>query len=247
MTYKAEAPSKRSDQIGSKPKRFWKIVEIKADGPGYGVTLDGRAVKTPKGATLVLPNFALAARVGREWEAVEETVDFTAMPLTRLGFAALDHMDSGLEAALAEAARFAETDLVCYPSDYPQALIAREQAAWDPVIDWLKSELALEFVPQTSIMARGQPVATIAGVKTLLSTASIYARAGLMAAIPLLGSVALALALYKGRLSAEEAFAASRVGETFQKETWGEDAEAMKREAAMRHDLTHLEAWFRAL
>lgn len=247
MTYKAEAPSKRTDQIGSKPKRFWKIVEINAEGAGFGVTLDGRPVKTPRGEALSLPNFALAALVGREWEAVEETVDFTAMPLTRLGFAALDHMESGIEAALAEAARFTETDLVCYPSDYPQALIAREQAAWGPVIDWLNSELGLMFVQQTSLMARGQPDETIDGVKAILTEASVYARAGLMAAIPLLGSAALALALYKGRLSAEEAFAASRVGETFQKETWGEDAEVQQREATLRRDLASLDVWFRAL
>jgi len=247
MTYKAEAPSKRSDQIGNKPKRFWKTVDIRAEGTGFGVTLDGRLVKTPKGETLILPNFALAALVGREWEAVEDNVDFTIMPLTRLGFAALDHMESGLEAVLNEAARFAGTDLVCYPADYPQALIAREAAAWGPVLDWLRDEMGLTFVQQGSLMTREQPAETIEGVRAVLREASPYARAGLMAAIPLLGSVALALALFKGRLSAEEAFSASRVGEDFQKETWGEDAEALAREAAMRQDLQSLGVWFKAL
>ncbi|MFT3996896.1 MAG: ATP12 family protein [Asticcacaulis sp.] len=247
MTYKAEAPSKRTDQIGSKPKRFWKTVEIKAEGEGFGVTLDARSVKTPKGTVLVLPNFALAALVAREWEAVAETVDFTAMPLTRLGFAALDHMADGLEAAEAEAGRFSETDLICYPADYPQALMAREQAAWGPVIDWLKNEMGLEFIQQTSLAQRGQPRETVEGVKAILRSADIYARAGLMAAIPLLGSVALALALYKGRLSADDAFAASRVGEAFQAETWGEDAEASQRAEGMRRDAHSLNIWFRAL
>ncbi|MDC7682093.1 ATPase [Asticcacaulis sp. BYS171W] len=247
MTYKAEAPSKRTDQVGHKPKRFWTSVEIAATSGGYGVNLDGRPVKTPLGQILVLPNFALAALVGREWETVEDYVDFTSMPLTRLGFAAMDHMESGLDAALAEAARFSETDLVCYPADYPQALIERETAAWQPIIDWSKAELGIEFVQQKSLMHQAQPVATINGVQSLIREVDIYTRAGLLVAIPLLGSVALALALWKGRLSGEAAFDASRIGEAFQMETWGDDAEAVQRAAHMKAQAISLEAWFRAL
>ncbi|ESQ78770.1 ATP12 family chaperone protein [Asticcacaulis sp. YBE204] len=247
MTYKAEAPSKRTDQVGHKPKRFWTTVEIAAAPGGYGVNLDGRPVKTPLGQVLVLPNFALAALVGREWEAVEDYVEFTSMPLTRLGFAAMDHMETGLDAALAEAARFSETDLVCYPADYPQALIEREAAAWQPVVAWSKVELGLEFVQQKTLIHQPQPAATIEGVQSLISNADVYTRAGLLVAIPLLGSVVLALALWKGRLTGEAAFEASRVGEAFQMETWGDDAEAVQRAANQKTQAQSLEAWFKAL
>lgn len=244
--YKAEAPSKRVDQLGNRPKRFWKEVAFAAVSGGFAVSLDKRAVKTPKGEVLTLPNPAVAALVAREWEAVEDYVDYAAMPLTRLGFAAVDHLCDP-EGAVAEASRYAETDLVAYPSDYPQALIEREAAAWEPVIGWLKAELGLEIVQNRSIMHRPQPEATVAGIGALVAAAAPYERAGLMAATPLLGSVVLAIALWKGHLSGEAAFEASRVGEAFQVETWGDDAEARQRAESHKADVISLEAWFKAL
>jgi len=68
-----------------------------------------------------------------------------------------------------------------------------------------------------------------------------------MLAIPLLGSVVLSLALWRGRLSADAAFAASRIGEDFQAETWGRDEEAAQRARNMLAQVEGLETWFRAL
>jgi len=244
--YKAEAPSKRVDQMGNRPKRFWKEVAFAAVSGGFAVSLDKRAVKTPKGAVLALPNPAAAALVAREWEAVEDYVDYAAMPLTRLGFAAIDHLQAA-SGAVSEAHKYAETDLLAYPSDYPQALVEREQAVWLPVIDWLKAELGLEVVQNRSIVHQAQPPATVAGIGALVEAASPCERAGLMAATPLLGSVVLAIALWKGHLSGEAAFEASRIGEAFQAETWGDDAEAAQRADSLRAEAVSLEAWFKAL
>lgn len=246
MTYKAEPPSRRVDQVGQRPARFWKDVALSAVSDGYVVALDGRPVKTPKGEVLLLPNPALAALVAREWELVEGYVDFSAMPLTRLGFAAVDHFTQA-EAAVAEAVRYVQTDLVACPSDYPQALIEREKAVWQPVIDWAGRELGLEIVQTVSIVHVPQPQATVERIQSLIGEASAWERAGLMAATGLLGSVVLALALWKGRLSGEAAFSASRVGEVFQSETWGEDAEAEQRASGLRTEAVGLERWFRAL
>ncbi len=68
-----------------------------------------------------------------------------------------------------------------------------------------------------------------------------------MLAIPLLGSVVLALALWRGHLSGEAAFNASRIGEDFQSETWGADSEAAKRAAGILTQAQSLDIWFRAL
>jgi chaperone required for assembly of F1-ATPase len=74
-----------------------------------------------------------------------------------------------------------------------------------------------------------------------------YALAGLALAAGTLGSVILALALQRGRLSGDEAFALSRLDEAFQEEQWGIDAEAAERTAVLRRDMAMLERWFRAL
>ena len=51
------------------------------------------------------------------------------------------------------------------------------------------------------------------------------------------GSVAIALALLEGRLSAEEAYHAACVDEIYQLKTWGDDAEAQRRLDITRAEL----------
>jgi chaperone required for assembly of F1-ATPase len=247
MTYKAEAPSKASDSLGYRPKRFWSSVAVHTGAGGLEVHLDGRAVKTPQGRTMTLPTTGLAEAVAAEWAQVAEHVDYAHMPLTRLAFAAVDRMRETQAETRDEALRYAETDLTCYPSDYPQALIARETAAWAPVLIWAEAELGLRFHQNKTLIHKPQPTETLDKIADLLSAMPVYERAGLMSAIPLLGSVVLALALWRGRLTGAEAFAAARIGEDFQAEQWGRDAEAEQRAEALRGQAISLETWFRAL
>ncbi|MDI7774050.1 ATP12 family protein [Asticcacaulis sp. EMRT-3] len=247
MTYKAEAPSKASDQLGFRPKRFWQVACAVADGGIYEVHLDGRPVKTPTGKVLRLPGAALAEAVAAEWAAVDKHVEFADMPLTRLGFAASDRMDERHEDTVAEVLRYAETDLLCYPSDYPEALKAREAAAWLPLLDWARTELDLDFHQNKTLIHQPQPAETTQKISELLTAMNAFERAGLMAAIPLFGSVVLALAVWRGHLTGEQAFAASRIGEDFQTEQWGHDAEADQRAAGHRAQAASCDVWFRGL
>ncbi len=247
MTYKAEAPTKKSDQLGFRPKRFWKAVAVSETEDGFDVRLDGRGVKTPQGRGLVFPTGALAGLVAAEWDAVGEHVNYEDMPLTRLGFAAVDRMNEVVEETVVEVLRYAETDLVCYPSEYPAALMAREDEAWLPLIAWAKDALDLEFRQNRTLVHQPQPAGTPVRLRAMVEGATAYERAGLMSATPLFGSVVLVLAVWRGRLTGEAAFAVSRVGETFQAESWGRDAEASQRAAHMEAQAKSIDAWFRAL
>lgn len=236
-------PSKRSDQLGFRPKRFWKMSSIEAVDDGFVVLLDGRSVKTPAGAIMALPNRNLAQTIQGEWDAVTEHVDFEAMPLTRLAFTAVDRMPNVVDETVAEVLRYAETDLLAYPSDYPEALIAREAAAWRPWLDWAAGE-GLVFVQNRTLVHRPQPAETLVHLEARVRAMTAFEQAGLMSAVPLLGSVVLALALHSGRLGGAEAFAVSRVGETFQAETWGRDEEAVQRDKNIEKQAISLQAWF---
>ncbi len=243
--YRAEPPTKASDQIGSRPRRFWKAAAVTEADNGFAVALDGRPVKTPHGHVLVLPTQGLAEKVAGEWQAVADHVEYADMPLTRLGFAAVDRMNGLLPETVAEVLRYAETDLLCYPSEYPEALVAREDAAWKPVLAWVQTELGLAFHQNRSLIHQPQPPETVARIDSLVSEMSAHERAGLMSAIALFGSVILALALWRGHIGGEAAFAASRIGEDFQAETWGRDEEAAKRADSMKAQARSLETWFR--
>ena len=58
-------------------KRFWQAVAVE----GGEVRLDGRPVRTPGRAPLVIPYPRLAEAIADEWRAVEGEIDPRAMPL----------------------------------------------------------------------------------------------------------------------------------------------------------------------
>lgn len=240
-------PTKRADQLGYRAKKFWRDVTFHDTGAGFEIRLDGRPIRSPAGLTLVIPTRALADVVAAEWSAVVEFVDYEAMPLSRLAFTAADRMPEVLTETIAEVRSFADSDLLCYPSEYPQALAEREQAVWGPILAWADAALDLQFHARPSIMHQPQPSETLDRLQALVGNMTPWEQAGLMSATPLFGSVILALALWKGHLDGAAAFAASRVGEDFQSETWGRDEEAAKRADGMRQQAEALDVWFRAL
>jgi len=56
--------------------------------------------------------------------------------LTRLAATALDRTSEQRDKVVVEVAGYAGTDLVCYRAGHPPTLVARQQAAWQPLIDW---------------------------------------------------------------------------------------------------------------
>ena len=114
---------------GWSAKRFWKSASVEACEGGFTVTLDGRAVKTPAKAPLVLPTRAMAEAVAAEWQAQGEKIDPLTMPVTRSANAALDKVRAQ-QAEVAElVAAYGETDLLCYRAKMPEELVARQAAA----------------------------------------------------------------------------------------------------------------------
>ena len=57
-----------------------KDVAVEQDGDGCGIRLDGRPVKTPARAALVVPTSALAEAIADEWRSVGERDRPRAMP-----------------------------------------------------------------------------------------------------------------------------------------------------------------------
>ena len=85
------------------------------------------------------------------------------------------------------------------------------------------------FVVADGIMPVAQPKAATAAVERALAGRDAFALTALHVMTTLTGSAMLALAHARGRLSAEEAWAAAHVDEDWQISQWGEDAEAKAR------------------
>lgn len=215
-------------------KRFWTSVAVDAERV---VRLDDRPVRTPGRAPLALPTDALAAAVAAEWRAVGDTLDPRAMPLTGLANAAIDRIGADPAVFAAGLAAYGESDLLCYRADSPAALVARQAAAWDPVLDWARRRYDVHFVLATGIVHRPQPQPTLARLGEAVAALDAFVLAGLHPVVTVTGSLLLGLALADGAIDADAAWAAARVDEDWQAEQWGADPLAAEAAAARRADL----------
>ena len=218
-------------------RRFYQKAEISAAADGYGVALDGRPVKTPAKRDLLVPSAALAAAISGEWDAQECEVRPPAMPLTQLANTAIDRVGPQRGAVVEQVAHYAGTDLVCYRAMRPPELAARQEAAWQPLVDWAVLRYDAPLAVTTGVIPVAQPEASLRALAAAVAEHDDFALAALSAATAACGSLVIALALCEGRLDAEAAFAASQLDESFQIEAWGEDSEQAERRHALAADI----------
>jgi chaperone required for assembly of F1-ATPase len=218
-------------------RRFYKKAEVVSAASGYGIALVGRLVKTAGKQDLIVPSLALAAAVAAEWEAQQGEIRREAMPLTRLAGATIDRSAAQRDAVVRQVAHYAGTDLVCYRAAHPPALAARQQAVWQPLIDWAAGRYGAPLVVTTGIVPERQPAASLAAFTEVAAEHDDFSLTALHAATATCGSLVIALALLEGRLDADQAFAASQLDESFQIEAWGEDAEQAERRAALAAEI----------
>jgi chaperone required for assembly of F1-ATPase len=219
-------------------KRFFeKAAAVERGGGGHGVALDGRPIKTPGKRDLIVPTGALAAAIAAEWNAQQDELRPVTMPLTRLAAMALDRVATQREAIVQQTIGYAGTDLVCYRAARPPALAARQQAVWQPLIDWAVSRYDASLMVTIGVIPRRQSETALKGFGAAVAALDDFALTALYAATTACGSLVIALALLEGHLDAREAFAASQLDETFQIEAWGEDSEEAQRRRALAADI----------
>ncbi len=220
-----------------KLKRFYKQAAAVPTEGGFAVQLDGRPVRTPTKALLVLPHEALAAAIAAEWQGQGEEVDAQAMALNALACTAIDIVVPHRGRIVEDLLGFGGHDLLCYWTDETGELLRRQQQHWQPLLDWAAKDLGAPLQKTCGIASQAQPAASLAALQRAVETHDDLALTGLAAAVKAAGSLVLGLALALRRIDAAEAFALSQLDELYQAERWGEDAEAAKARAALRREL----------
>jgi chaperone required for assembly of F1-ATPase len=220
------------------PKRFYKDVAVAEGEGGFVVQLDGKAVKTPGKALLILPTESAARLIADEFAAQGETLDLASMPVYRLVNTAIDGVASDPQAVVEDILRFSSSDLLCYRADSPDTLVARQNEAWDPVLDWARATLGARLALAEGVIHVEQPREAIAAIGVHLNQRAEALRlAALHVMTTLTGSALLALAVDSGELDVETAWTAAHVDEDFQAEHWGQDSEALTRRANRKRDM----------
>jgi len=215
-------------------KRFYQTVSVvEADG-GFAIALDGRPVRTPAKSLLEVPTAGLAQAIAAEWEAQVEEVKPLTMLLTRLASTAIDKMTSERHRFDEYLAGYAASDLLCYRAEHPPELVARQEAQWQPLLDWAEERYAARLEVTQGVVPHPQPPATLTALRTTIDAQDAMSLSALHSATTAAGSLVIGLALLDGRLAANEAFELAELDESFQIEQWGEDPEAVRRREAIR-------------
>jgi chaperone required for assembly of F1-ATPase len=191
------------------------------------------------------PRRALAEAVAAEWDAQVPEIDPETMPLTRLVSTQLDRVTPAREALIDELMKYADADLLCYRAAHPAELKARQDAVWQPVLDWLAGYLDVSLTCAYGLMPHSQAEQSVSALRAAITALPDEQLTALQAAAAITNSLALSLALVHGRVTAAETFAAAALDESYQMEKWGEDELARNRRRAIERDLLAIGAYLR--
>ncbi|MDZ3832357.1 MAG: ATP12 family protein [Sphingopyxis sp.] len=220
-------------------KRFWKEAAVTAQGDGWGIALDGRPVRTPARAPLLVHSLPLAEAIAAEWAALGESIDPAAMPLTGIANAAIDLASPDPAAFAQPIAAYAMSDLFCYRDDRDALLQAEQAAAWNPLLAWAERRHGIEFALAQGVLPIDQPAATVAALRDAVLAQDPFRLAALTPLVTIGGSLVAGLALVDNAFDADALWQAVSLDELYQERRWGADSEAQKARARREADWHH--------
>ena len=217
-------------------KRFWTDVRVAPGPAGHAIELDGRPVRTPGRLPLALPFPALANAIADEWRAVASQVDPRSMPLTGLANVAIERITPDPLPFITTLAAYAQSDLLCYRAEAPDALVQRQAVSWDPLLDWARRRYDVHIEVVSGIIHRAQPALMLARLGDAVAARSAFELAGLSPIVTITGSLIAAMALIEGAADPDLVWRAAQIDEDWQVEQWGDDDLAIATRAAHRAD-----------
>ncbi len=225
-------------------KRFWKEATVTEADTGHGIALDGRPVKTPAKAALMVPTRSLAQAIAVEWNAVAGRIDPGVMPMTRSANAAIDKV-AHQHAEVAEMlAAYGGTDLLCHRATAPQELVLRQSEEWDPLLDWADSALNARLTQTPGVMPADQDSAALTRLRARVRAQDDFTLTALHDLVALSGSLVIGLAALEGAYTPDTLWQISRLDEAWQAELWGADDEAEQMAAIKRAAFLHAHEFF---
>ena len=227
-----------------KQKRFWKEVSVEAEAEGFAIALDGRRVKTPAKAPLLVPGQAMAEAIAAEWEAQDEGINPETMPCTKSANAAIDKVANQHGEVADMLADYGDSDLLCYRAEAPQELVQRQNETWNPILDWAAQEFGPRLEPRQGLMHRPQDPTSLQVLRRAVHDLSNFQLAAFHDLVSMSGSLILGFAAAKDCRSPDEIWRISRLDEAWQEEQWGRDEEAAEIAELKRQAFLHAKRFF---
>lgn len=215
-------------------KRFYDEVGVRSAEAGWQVTLDGRGLKTIKGAPQLVPTEALAKAMAQEWELQSEDLDTSRFVYRDMADYALDIVAADREAVIAKLLAYIETDTLCYRADPEDALFARQQEVWEPLLTGFEAKEGINLVRISGIVHRAQEQATHEKLRQRLEAHDPFALAALETLASLSASLSIAFLASDDSSDANTLWDAASLEEEWQADLWGRDLEAQERRERRR-------------
>ena len=214
-------------------RRRYSSVSVSPQDGGFILALDGKPLLTPGRRPLVVPALPLAEELGDEWRNQGESIRPETMPINQLVNTAIDRVAPERTRIIDSLLAYGGTDLLCYRVAAPRDLAERQEAVWQPLLDWLAVRWQAEMLVTTELAHRPQPALTITRLRAAIEPYDPWQLTALQSAVAAMGSLALGLALVEGKIDAGAAYQAAQLEELYQAELWGEDEEAADRRSGL--------------
>lgn len=215
-------------------KRFYKSVTFEPVEGGFALMLDGRPVKTPARASLVLPNADMAQAVADEWAGQGEDIVIASMPMTGFANAAIDRIAPDAERFVSDIAAYGEADTLCYRADPGDPLAARQEQEWEPILRWAENRYDIILIRVAGIVHQSQSMHSLSRLTTAVRACDPFVLAGLSTITSIGGSLISALAMLEKAYTPDVIWRAVCLEELWQEDLWGADAEAEATRALRR-------------
>lgn len=219
-------------------KRFWRDVTVGGADGGWRVLLDGRPIRTPRGAAQVVPNAALAEALADEWRAQGDEVDPALFRLRDLADYAIDVVATERAALVEDLLAYAETDTLCYRADPDEPLYRRQIEVWEPLLATFEAREGVRLERVSGVLHRHQPASTIARLRARLDALDPFVLAGVSTMAALAASLCVALSAVDPDADLDRLWQAASLEELWQAELWGVDEQAEARRARRAADFS---------
>ncbi|CEO99476.1 ATP synthase mitochondrial F1 complex assembly factor 2 [Plasmodiophora brassicae] len=208
-------------------KRFYDRVsifpiDVEEGVQNYAIDIDKRLVQTPRKRILLVPTRELALAVAGEWSLQTDQVRPTSMPLTALVTTALDQFSCPEESekCLSKVKAHLRSDAICFRVDSPNELVEKQTEMWDPLIAWVKDEFNAPMKTTTELTV-DQPDASVDALYDAIVSTDPWRLSAIDSVASLARSYIIGLAVERGRITAQQAYEASRLHEDYQIANWG--------------------------
>lgn len=225
-------------------KRFWKAADIQPAEGGFAIALDGRLVKTPAKAGLIVPTQDMAHAIAAEWDEQEDVIDPAAMPFTRSANAAIDKVRIQKDEVAALLADYGDADLLCYRAEKPQSLVDRQAASWDDALDWAADALGARLQPRIGVMHQAQDPAALGRLSDQVHALDPFQLAAFHDLVSLSGSLVLGFAATRDWRDPDTLWDMSRLDDLWQEEQWGRDEDAHDAAQIKRAAFIHAKTFY---